>query len=215
MSTRTDTQDPPEPDSQSAPAANKPERCNTRIIDPALLADIVPPGPPERRRAPSDPPARARPATREVAAAQPPPSPIQPTAKTMVVAYAPTPARSPRRTRPALLVVAAAIALGAAGWLLLRPPAAPDATTLPASAETARTTAPVAVPPPEAPSATVAPSPAPQPSGTAPSGSRSGGPASSTPGHRSPVPAAPPAIPTTSSHVPAATSTSTMVFPSD
>lgn len=216
MTTHTDIEDLPEPD--SPPGANKPERCNTRIIDPALLADIVPLGPPASRRAASEPP--ARPVSRAITpkAAESPRSPVPPPTKTRVVGYAPSPARRPQKARRALLVAAGCTALGAVGLVWLARPAPPPSaiasTPATAAAKSSETAAPPGAPLPEPASTAVAPRPAPVLAATAAPGTRAGAPFRSSPGARPP---APPAIPGTATPAPApaTATTGTMVFPSD
>lgn len=265
MTTPTDTDDPPAPDSRSALLANKPERCNTKIIDPALLADIVPQAPPESRRPISESASAAaqerpraasqRPPEAAIVAAtngpdETPPSPIPPTAKTMVVAYAPRPARSPQRTVGVVALLLAGLALGVAAWFGLKAPAsqapgaapaqpdkkiafgegppeafteqpraappgstaAQDSTAPPGSTTPQGFTAPPDSTPSAAMTASVLPTATQAPSSPAAPGARSSAPPASTPGTH---PTARPATPTTSSHAPAAPSTTTMVFPSD
>ncbi len=215
MTTPTDTDDPPPPDSRSALLANKPERCNTKIIDPALLADIVPQAPPESRRpgsesglhsGPGAPAHGLRARTRGGARrrdeeprrgpAVPNPAHGQDNGRRVCADTRSQPAKDSASCRaPRRRARSSALRHGLGSSRLRRKhpgaaPAQPEEKVTPS------------VPPP----------PTHSPSAPAVSGARSSAPPASTPGTR---PTARPATTTTSSHAPAAPSTTTMVFPSD
>lgn len=148
MSTPTDSAVPPT-DVIAPQAGNMPERCNTRIIDPDLLADFLPPssssdeliGPATiSDLAPSS--LRPTPSDRRPVDGTPVPTDEGSVATTLVVAYAPRSRLWGRSTLVLALLATAAVAVGVGLVRAIQPASPPPIASTSTTAGAARATMP-------------------------------------------------------------------------